>query len=792
MRLALVVVIVVAGCADHGLVPCGDLACPRGFVCTPAGCASPPQLAACEALGDGAACTAPGMVEVGVCIAGACWPSICGDGVVGPEEVCDDGNAVPGDGCSSDCRSAEVCGDEVVDPQIGEECDSGLAGRSSDGCASSCTVEFDLWADRSPSPIGAGSHLAMAYDAKRGVAILFGNVDGPAQTWEWNGVNWRRRLPPESPSARKDHALAYDPERERIVLFGGSDGGFLLGDTWEWDGTTWTERASIAPPVPRAGHAMTYADGRGVVMFGGFTTSANTHELTNELWSWDGSSWSVLGSLTTPPSPRARSAIAFVPGRGIVVFGGGVGEPPAPTNELWEWNGTWTRRLASGPPVLSDAAMVSDELGALLVGGTPSTPTTATTWRWTISGTWTDLGVDAVTNRFAHAMAYDTARHVAVVFGGTRLTAAADELADTLEHDARGWTVKAAASAPPARVDHVFVYDPARGEGVVFGGKEAITGLGSNLGDTWAWDGASWLERSRVGPANRHAAASAYDGSRHRVVLFGGRNPGNTFADTWEWDGVAWTEILPIESPPARWGAAMVYDAARAQLVMFGGARQNGPPNGETWTFAAGTWTQVVVTGPPARLDPQMVYVAKREVVVLHGGVDDRGVPLRDTWEWNGTTWSEIESASAPPPARTGAMFAYDPFRERPILTGGELDGAQLDDTWEWDGERWSELAPLVAPPRRSAAAMIYDEARRQLVRFGGSSGTSPVNDLSVRTYVSPGHDAERCERAIDTDGDGLAGCADPDCVGRCRDCGDHTCGHAEDYLICPADCLLP
>lgn len=48
---------------------------------------------------------------------------ICGDGVKqGPEE-CDDGNAVDGDGCSSECKISAVCGNGVPEP--GEECDDG-------------------------------------------------------------------------------------------------------------------------------------------------------------------------------------------------------------------------------------------------------------------------------------------------------------------------------------------------------------------------------------------------------------------------------------------------------------------------------------------------------------------------------------------------------------------------------------------------------------------------------------------------------------------------------------------
>ncbi len=52
----------------------------------------------------------------------------CGDGVAAfdkdfvPLELCDDGNRQSGDGCSANCRP-EFCGDGIVEPSFGEQCD---------------------------------------------------------------------------------------------------------------------------------------------------------------------------------------------------------------------------------------------------------------------------------------------------------------------------------------------------------------------------------------------------------------------------------------------------------------------------------------------------------------------------------------------------------------------------------------------------------------------------------------------------------------------------------------------
>ncbi|HEY5957283.1 MAG TPA: DUF4215 domain-containing protein, partial [Polyangiaceae bacterium] len=77
----------------------------------------------------------------------------CGDGALNQEsEVCDDGNSVPGDGCTGicklepnytcpdagkPCKSEFVCGNGRVDP--GEVCDDGNR-TADDGCSADCTV----------------------------------------------------------------------------------------------------------------------------------------------------------------------------------------------------------------------------------------------------------------------------------------------------------------------------------------------------------------------------------------------------------------------------------------------------------------------------------------------------------------------------------------------------------------------------------------------------------------------------------------------------------------------------
>jgi cysteine-rich repeat protein len=91
----------------------------------------------------------------------SCETPVCGDGVLGAFEVCDDGNRALGDGCAADCRSIEPDFECVTEPGMptvcdlicsngrvdeGEQCDDGNV-LAEDGCDPLCQVELDWECD---------------------------------------------------------------------------------------------------------------------------------------------------------------------------------------------------------------------------------------------------------------------------------------------------------------------------------------------------------------------------------------------------------------------------------------------------------------------------------------------------------------------------------------------------------------------------------------------------------------------------------------------------------------------
>lgn len=86
-----------------------------------------------------------------------------------------------------------------------------------------------------------------------------------------------------------------------------------------------------------------------------------------------------------------------------------------------------------------------------------------------------------------------------------------------------------------------MAYDSKRARVILFAGK-APQGF---CDDTWAFDGKTWEKLCDSGPPARGMGYLAYDKSRDRIVLFGGRKgwPDGDFADTWEFDGKAWEQV---------------------------------------------------------------------------------------------------------------------------------------------------------------------------------------------------------------------------------------------------------
>lgn len=174
-------------------------------------------------------------------------------------------------------------------------------------------------------PPARANHGA-TYDTNRRRMVVFGGLARPGtflnDTWEFNGVRWINACTSaacvaSAPSPRSNFAMAYDAARGLTVLFGGGNASTpRLGDTYEWDGSTWTKRVTAPSPPARTNHTMAYDIPRKkIVLTGG------TGFIGNDTWEWDGVAWAQTTAFPVARVDFAASASAPSP-NDILLFGG--------------------------------------------------------------------------------------------------------------------------------------------------------------------------------------------------------------------------------------------------------------------------------------------------------------------------------------------------------------------------------------------------------------------------------------------------------------------------------------
>jgi hypothetical protein len=550
----------------------------------------------------------------------------------------------------------------------------------------------------------------------------------------WTGLN-----PAASPSARAA-LVAYDPSTSQLILFGGVTANSVeLNDTWAWNGTTWsqvddstdpgcTSTCTSSPPA-RAEASMAYDPGTGQLLLVAGTGNGG---VLNDSWTWNGTTWSQVDdsadpgcsdTCTSSPPARLYASMAYDPGSAQLVLFGGNGSGDVNFNDTWAWNGTtWSQVDDSADPGCSDSCASSP--GA----------------------------------RDGASVAYDPATAQLVLFAGY----GSGDRNDTWAWNGTTWSqvddsadpgcATTCTSSPPVRFYASMAYDPATAQLVLFGGQ----GTGSDLNDTWTWNGSSWVEASPpTSPSARQGAALAYDPASGQLLLFGGYGSSSFLGDTSTWGyssgvGTGWAEQFPASSPPTREWGSMAYDPGTGQLILFGG-NVNGSYANDTWAFDGTSWNQVddsadpgcttaCTSSPSPREVATMAYDPGTGQLILFGGAA-LGGNRTDTWAWNGTTWSQIDDSGDPgcgtactssPPPTSGASMAYDPATGRIVLFGG-FDTNYDSDTWAWNGTTWTQVDDggdpgctstcASSPPARYWSSIAYDPVAGQLILFAGYDG---------------------------------------------------------------------
>lgn len=229
-------------------------------------------------------------------------------------------------------------------------------------------------------------------------------------------------------------------------------------------------------------------------------------------------------------------------------------------------------------------------------------------------------------------------------------------LGDTWRYDiaTNAWTQIVGAGPAPRRWAAMTLHG-ATGQVILHGGQ----GTAGDLGDSWVFTGSQWQQVVGAGPSARSNHAMAYDSFRQRSVLFGGSN----LVDTWEWNGSTWAQRTLSGAPTARTFAGMAFDERRGVMMLGGGSLAGGAYTNQVWELGFSAWVQSAISLPVARAGATFAYDKSRGRFVMHGGLQQGpgGISAQgDLYEWDGTalSWTQ-RTLTNPIPARYGSMLVH-------------------------------------------------------------------------------------------------------------------------------------
>lgn len=190
---------------------------------------------------------------------------------------------------------------------------------------------------------------------------------GTSDTWifnesvsSWSKVECKRAI---CPSPRFASVLAWDPDNGEFVLFGGAQdcyrggrqgcGHTIYNDTYTLSGSVWIAESPGTKPPAREQAAATFVPGRGVVLFGGAISDENTASSVPlcDMHIWDGGSWTAITQTAGPclwDADMVWEPDLTAPGGGRIAVVGGY-TSSGPNDDVWYFtfgsgdSGTWTK-----------------------------------------------------------------------------------------------------------------------------------------------------------------------------------------------------------------------------------------------------------------------------------------------------------------------------------------------------------------------------------------------------------------------------------------------------------------
>jgi hypothetical protein len=382
-----------------------------------------------------------------------------------------------------------------------------------------------------------------------------------------------------------------------------------------------------------------------MIVFGGCIGWGHQDTL-NDLWvltNADGTTgtpaWKKLDPVGTPPNTRCGHAAVLDQANNRMIVTGGQG-PGSPFFE------TWVLVNADG------------------TGGPPAWMRLQTNW--------------PMPYFFYHSLGYDAANNRLIAQGGVNLLTGFNDGEVWALPNANGiggamdW-IKLNPTNPRPRVQwQTSGYDPGTNTAISFIDN---TDVSPHVNQVWLLKNANglggtpdWTELTPSGvlPPTRYGTSAVYDGSRNKMVIFGGctGETGEVFLnDVWRLENAngqggapQWTPFSPDSPlPPVRNFHNMVYNPGTDRMILFGGSHFS-PPN---HIYFDDVWVLTEAMGPAPNSLPicnagGSLHILSKDQssTTLNGTASDPvGRSLKYRWLEGATelaTWQPVQNDQAP------------------------------------------------------------------------------------------------------------------------------------------------
>jgi hypothetical protein len=309
---------------------------------------------------------------------------------------------------------------------------------------------------------------------------------------------------------------------------------------------------------------------------------------------------------------------------------------------------------------------------------------------------------------------------------------------------------------PPARAEHIAVFDARHDRFIVFGGQ--VEGAVQN--DVWVlyrrpFERWVRLDPSGEWPAPRVAATAVFDPAKDRLLVYGGCDSADRPLDElWELSlryGPRWRRVpMSATRPRARCRATLTLEPGGNSAILYGGAYSSFIYSGkldDAWRLSLerAEWTKLAPTGtiPAGRDAHTAIFSPELGGVLVFGGNKWGTLPgcpycqsPRETDElWlldlsGSPTWRQLQPTTSDRPCPVQGHVAFRDSADHRMLMcfGGTFlsNSCERVNTTLWSLDlrtlAWSRLSPAGTPRTRYFPAAHFDPLSRRLYLHGGMS----------------------------------------------------------------------